>query len=87
MAELVSILEAMNGKEYADKKFAAAMQGVDLDKQTGRDKRPKKTEQKKASNGVHCSWITKRPTVQCTVLKSSTVVSITRRGSRCLKQT
>jgi hypothetical protein len=49
MAELVSILEAMNEKEYADKKFAAAMQGVDLDKQTGRDKRPKKTEQKKAS--------------------------------------
>ena len=49
MAELVSILEAMNEKEYDDKKFAAAMQGVDLDKQTGRDKRPKKTEQKKAS--------------------------------------
>ena len=49
MAELVSILEAMNEKEYADKKFAAAMQGVDLDKQTGRDKRPKKTQQKKAS--------------------------------------
>ncbi len=49
MAELVSILEAMNEKEYADKRFAAAMQGVDLDKQTGRDKRPNKTEQKKAS--------------------------------------
>ena len=49
MAELVSILEAMNEKEYADKKFAAAMQGVDLDKKTGRNKRPKKTEQKKAS--------------------------------------
>ena len=49
MAELVSILEAMNEKEYADKKFAAAMQGVDLDKETGRDKRPNKTEQKKAS--------------------------------------
>ena len=49
MAELVSILEAMNEKEYADKKFAAAMQGVDLDKQTGRNKRPKKTEQKKGS--------------------------------------
>jgi hypothetical protein len=47
MAELVSILEAMNEKEYSDKKFAAAMQGVDLDKETGR--RPKKTEQKKAS--------------------------------------
>ena len=47
MAELVSILEAMNEKEYADKKFSAAMQGVDLDKQTGR--RPKSTGQKKAS--------------------------------------
>jgi len=49
MAELVAILEAMNEKEYADKKFSAAMQGVDLDKQTGRDKRPKKEGQKKAS--------------------------------------
>jgi len=49
MAELVSILEAMHERDYDDKKFAAAMQGVDLDKQTGRDKRPKKTEQKKAS--------------------------------------
>ena len=50
MAELVSILEAMNEKEYADKRFAAAMQGVDLDKETGRQpKQPKQTEQKKAS--------------------------------------
>ena len=49
MAELVAILEAMNEKEYADKKFSAAMQGVDLDKQTGRDKRPKQEGQKKAS--------------------------------------
>ena len=47
MAELVSILEAMNEKEYSDRRFTAAMQGVDLDKQTGR--RPKKTEQKKSS--------------------------------------
>jgi len=49
MAELVSILEAMHERDYDDKKFAAAMQGVDLDKQTGRDKRPKQTGQKKAS--------------------------------------
>ena len=49
MAELVAILEAMNEKEYSDKKFSAAMQGVDLDKQTGRDKRPKNTGQKKES--------------------------------------
>ena len=47
MAELVAILEAMREQEYADKKFAAAMQGVDLDKQTG--KRAKNTGQKKAS--------------------------------------
>jgi len=50
MAELVAILEAMREKEYNDKKFTAAMQGVDLDKQTGRDKRPKTSpEGKKAS--------------------------------------
>jgi len=50
MAELVAILEAMREQEYNDKKFAAAMQGVDLDKETGRDKKPKKsTEGKKAS--------------------------------------
>ena len=49
MAELVAILEAMNEKEYSDKKFSAAMQGVDLDKQTGRNNRPKNTGQKKAS--------------------------------------
>jgi len=47
MAELVAILEAMREQEYNDKKFAAAMQGVDLDKETGR--RPKNTGQKKAS--------------------------------------
>ena len=50
MAELTAILEAMREKEYNEKKFSAAMQGVDLDKQTGRDKRPPKTaEGKKAS--------------------------------------
>ncbi len=49
MAELVSILEAMNEKEYSDKRFAAAMQGVDLDKETGKSSRAQKTEQKKAT--------------------------------------
>ena len=50
MAEITAILEAMREKEYNEKKFAAAMQGVDLDKQTGRDRRPAKTaEGKKAS--------------------------------------
>ena len=47
MAELVAILEAMREQEYSDRRFTAAMQGVDLDKETGR--KPKKTEQKKAS--------------------------------------
>jgi len=50
MAELVAILEAMREQEYNDKKFAAAMQGVDLDKETGRDRRTKASpEGKKAS--------------------------------------
>ena len=50
MAELITILEAMREQEYNDKKFAAAMQGVDLDKETGRKDRPKpQQQQKKAS--------------------------------------
>ena len=49
MAELVSILEAMRERDYTDKKFAAAMQGVDLDKETGRKNKPQQTQQKKAS--------------------------------------
>ncbi len=49
MAELVSILEAMRESDYADKKFAAAIQGVDLDKETGRKNKPQQTQQKKAS--------------------------------------
>lgn len=36
MPELVAILETKRENEYSDKKFAAAMQGVDLDEQTGR---------------------------------------------------
>jgi hypothetical protein len=49
MAELVSILEAMRERDYTDKKFAAAMQGVDLDKETGRKNKPQQTQQKKVS--------------------------------------
>ena len=49
MAELVSILESMNEKEYGERRFAAAMQGVDLDKQTGRSNRPQQAQQKKAT--------------------------------------
>lgn len=48
MAELVAILEAMKERDYNEKKFAAAIQGVDLDKQTGRKPKEKVT-QKKAS--------------------------------------
>ena len=47
MAELVAILESMRDKEYSERKFSAAMQGVDLDKQTGG--RSKQVGQKKAS--------------------------------------
>ena len=48
MAELVAILEAMRDHEYNERKFAAAMQGVDLDKQTGRRPKPERPKQKKA---------------------------------------
>ena len=37
MPELMSILELKRELDYSDKKFLAAMQGVDLDKQTGKD--------------------------------------------------
>ena len=48
MAELVAILESMSEQVYDERKFAAAMQGVDLDKQTGRRPKPKRPQQKKA---------------------------------------
>ncbi len=48
MAELVAILEAMKERDYNEKKFSAAIQGIDLDKQTGR-KPKQKVGQKKAS--------------------------------------
>jgi hypothetical protein len=37
MPELMHILETKRELDYSDKKFAAAMQGVDLDKQTGKN--------------------------------------------------
>ena len=46
MPELVFILEASREAEYNKQKFAAAMKGVDLDKETGR-KTKKKINQKK----------------------------------------
>lgn len=36
MPELVALLDSKREKDYEDKKFAAALQGVDLDEQTGR---------------------------------------------------
>lgn len=36
MQELVAILDAKREKDYSDKKFFAAIQGVDLDEQTGK---------------------------------------------------
>ena len=38
MPELVATLESKRELDYAEKKFLAAIQGVDLDKQTGKDK-------------------------------------------------
>ena len=50
MAELVSILEGMREKEYSDRKFTAAMKGVDLDKETGRKNKPKQPSTKKKAS-------------------------------------
>lgn len=36
MPELIAIIEAKRESDYQDKKFSAAIQGVDLDKQTGK---------------------------------------------------
>ena len=50
MAELVYILEGMREKEYSDRKFTAAMKGVDLDKETGRKNKPKQPSTKKKAS-------------------------------------
>tara|TARA_R110002153_G_scaffold134830_1_gene284253 strand:+ start:381 stop:710 length:330 start_codon:yes stop_codon:yes gene_type:complete len=50
MAELVYILEGMREKEYSDRKFTAAMKGVDLDKETGRKDKPKQPSTKKKAS-------------------------------------
>lgn len=46
MPELVAILEAKNEIDHADKKFLAAIQGVDLDKETGADRQDEWTAMK-----------------------------------------
>tara|TARA_B110000503_G_scaffold1165_2_gene1530 strand:+ start:7314 stop:8003 length:690 start_codon:yes stop_codon:yes gene_type:complete len=46
MPELVAILEAKNESDYDDKKFLAAIQGVDLDKEKGQDRQDEWTQLK-----------------------------------------
>ena len=46
LPELVFILEHSRDAEYNRQKFAAAMKGVDLDKETGRRSRPSGTQKK-----------------------------------------
>lgn len=48
MPELVAILSVKREHDYDDKKFAAAMQGVDLDKESGKSKGQKEWEDMKA---------------------------------------
>ena len=50
MAELVYILAGTREKEYSDRKFTAAMKGVDLDKETGRKDKPKQPSTKKKAS-------------------------------------
>ena len=46
MPELIAILEAKSELDHADKKFLAAIQGVDLDKETGKDRQDEWTAMK-----------------------------------------
>ena len=48
MAELVITLESIRELDYSEKKFLAAIQGVDLDKESGSDKGQKEWEDMKA---------------------------------------
>jgi hypothetical protein len=48
MPELTSLLIAKREKEYDEKKFLAAMQGVDLDKENGQESGQKAWEDMKA---------------------------------------
>ena len=52
MAELVAILEGMRERQYNEHKFMAAMQGIDLDKETGRKSKtsPRREKRKKPSS-------------------------------------
>jgi hypothetical protein len=48
MPELTSLLIAKREKEYDEKRFLAAMQGVDLDKENGKESGQKAWEDMKA---------------------------------------
>jgi len=48
MAELVTIISTNRELDYEEKKFLAAMQGVDLDKESGKEKGQKEWEDMKA---------------------------------------
>jgi hypothetical protein len=48
MPELTSLLVAKRDKDYEDRKFFAAIQGIDLDKETGKEKGQKEWEDIKA---------------------------------------
>jgi len=48
MSELMITLEAVRDLDYSEKKFLAAMQGVDLDAESGKDKGQKEWEDMKA---------------------------------------
>lgn len=48
MAELITIISTSRELDYEEKKFLAAMQGVDLDKESGKEKGQKEWEDMKA---------------------------------------
>lgn len=51
LSELMAILEARREQDYSSKKFAAALKGVDLDKQTGQEDPWEKLKARVASGG------------------------------------
>lgn len=48
MPELISILSAKREEQYNNQKFFAAIQGVDLDKESGKDRGQKEWEDMKS---------------------------------------
>jgi len=52
MPELVAILEAKNNQEYEEKKFLAALQGVDIDSSSSSDNKWEEMKARVYSNGA-----------------------------------